>query len=513
VSYIGKKFTHRQHQAWLPSLLRRIRAAKSLPNNGRLIPYFLPLYCDIHDCTGGKSTDGRHLEISPSLNPLFTIQLGKGDHEKCKGRLAEWFKSFLSPRASRGVECWRRTDGEGVLCSGTRTDYRQFIVSLPVIFVVEFVQDDLPKPWEWYIPPKLNPPPPTLNKAHDVVYDLVGLSVITDNLSGNHFSARFYNPNEKAVYVYDDMKHSGRAQRMPDGVLTKQVAGYPVILPLRQAVHHAVYYLRGGLSAQQVFYKTRLATLTKNFQISVQHQSPSNFSFLSYGRKLTLLPSHCRYWIKAPKNQTLFNEYAHATQEAVLQVEATATPPPAESEETLHPGDITQTERARPPTMEDLYARVHTPDDDDDDLPSNPCYTPPPPTPPKITREPLPPPFDTSPPEEPSEDNNLRLQQLEKLSDEINALIEADLKEEEEMAQGSNPGPVRLRCRCGLAGDPREILAIAPGEGELQQCTECKNLSHRACEPDGQALARNWRCHRCSGPERKAPTMDVTSRW
>jgi hypothetical protein len=120
-----------------------------------------------------------------------------------------------------------------------------------------------------------------------------------------------------------------------------------------------------------------------------------------------LLPSKCHYWIKVPKNCTLFNEYAYTTQGAKLLDDATATPPPAELEET---------------TMEQLYARILTLDSDDN-LPSNPCA------------------IDDLIEAGPKEDEDMAGLSSPGSTDN-------ESKDDKEMTQASNPGTILLGCRC-----------------------------------------------------------------
>ncbi|XP_006464141.1 hypothetical protein AGABI2DRAFT_120917 [Agaricus bisporus var. bisporus H97] len=448
---------------WLSSFLRQFNAHQGLDVEVHAIPYFLPLYCEIHKCTGCENTGGRHCEITHRLQALFTIQLGAPEHAKFKGRLAQWFRAFLKLDETSNLPCWRKLDGVGLLCSGTRTDYRRYIISLPVILVIEFVQDDVYKPIEWYIPTTLHPAQKPLREAHNLTYELVGVSLVTSELSGNHFTARYYNPEDKSVYVYDDMHSDGRAQRMRDGSLKGHVAGFPLKVPYKHAVHHAVYHLKGGLDAQRAFYEVRLAKLKKAFSISVDTPSPSNVSTSVYTGKLSRLSPDCRTWIKSVKNRNNYDEYVDPTW-ASKPVELRAiTPFSPESEDPIEVSDTSQTKVAN---INDLYQRVQTPNsEDDEDLPSVTAILSTPRTPrpfPRLTPSPTLPPGDNTAPATEGGDAD-----TENDNDSLMSIM--DSESDQGSITNANSDPLKLNCRCGVMGLYMEIEAISPPEGDMLQ--------------------------------------------
>ncbi|EKM79081.1 hypothetical protein AGABI1DRAFT_128246 [Agaricus bisporus var. burnettii JB137-S8] len=425
---------------WLGSLIRHCNASSRFYSDGFFIPYFLPRYCEIHKCTGCDRTGGPHWEITRYLQNLFTIQVGASQHSEYQGRLTRWFNDFLTPKP---------------------------IVNLPLILVIEFEQEEVAKPLEWYIPTTLPTQYSYLTKARDLIYELVGVSLVSSSSSGNHFTARFH--EDKSVYMYDDMTSGGRAMRVRDGVVNRHVGGHPPKYPSKHAVHHAVYFLKGGLDAQQAFYEARLATIKKDFDITVGTENPTNSTIITYDGKLTRMPSYRRTWIRNERNQNLYDEYVdpvigHLPVEVDRPVTPlrSLTPLPLESEEPLDKSDKS---RGKAVNMDELYNRVHTPDDNDE-LPT------------------------------------------------VETLLTVASK---------NTFP-RLSPRVALtpprAADTNidnDSLMDEDPDGSVEPTTmgderDCKRRSHLACQPSGLLPLGRWKCHYCSTLDRPKPSGDVTSR-
>jgi hypothetical protein len=159
------------------------------------------------------------------LKPCFDFHLGANAHQTFEGKLSKWFDNFIAPPKPTSNQCWRTSDVVGCLCPGTRIDHNYYIVSLPVILIIEFKQEDLDHPLQWNIPPKLTPGHPSMVKAHGLIYEIIGISEVSGPQNASHFTAWFV--HENVVYGYDDMTHDGRALALSQMEVKTHLAGFP----------------------------------------------------------------------------------------------------------------------------------------------------------------------------------------------------------------------------------------------------------------------------------------------
>jgi hypothetical protein len=220
-------------------------------------------------CTGYPGIGGRHLEIRSSPRRTCMHQLGARDFKNHRGKVASWFKSFLStkrtPTPSR-YGCWRVRDAQKQ-CEGRREDIKDLVLSLPILLVIELgnessltggYKDEIPI---WDIAPTLTVLTKSAAEKDGLIHDLVGLALIGH--SGTHFIARHASRDHSVIYTYDGMKNGGFCMEEPNAKFATHVSGNKIQLPTGFKVWAAFYHLRGGSNAQDKFFETQKHSLGK----------------------------------------------------------------------------------------------------------------------------------------------------------------------------------------------------------------------------------------------------------
>lgn len=247
-------------QVWLShSVSRAIQDTQKLDYNA--CAYFEFSKTDLHTCSGSHESHGRHVElIAPSKLRKVLHQLTATDYKRFKGDVLSWFTALISLDRNpiwQQSGCWRvNREGER-LCSGSRTDCDNLIISIPVILIIE-TADDLPAHLRWDFPETLftSSSSTALNEKRH--YELVGFGLHSH--ADNHFMARFRDDKD-IIYAYNDLENSGWAVPIPGATVSSHLTGDSIPLPPTYKICSAVYRLEGGTDAQMSFFKTRQAQL------------------------------------------------------------------------------------------------------------------------------------------------------------------------------------------------------------------------------------------------------------
>ena len=345
--------------------------------------------------------------------------------------------------------CWRVKETEA-LCDGIREDIQGVVLALPVFFAIE-VGDDLS--WVgnpsaeapvWSFPLTLQPLTKTLAKKHGLVYNLVGLAMLS--ASRNHFISRYASSDLADIFTYDGMRFGGFSRKEEQGTPATHLAGKSPKLPEGYTAYLAVYHLEGGSAAQDVFFQERVKKCKKLYNLEVSSASLSSLPTVSYlGAGMKELEPQKRNWLRRPAISTGTREYV-----------------------TRKPGIL------------------------DTDITSSDSESPSPPTPPL----------------EPDNNNGspvIAKIKIEPTKSPILPGLIADTihgKEESPSSSASSrpDSPFILGCRCGRSGDGN--ILYEADEGVAVQCDSCKRWSHMACQRDGCASLLKpkdpFECHLCN---------------
>jgi len=256
---------------------------------------------DIEQCSGSKSTGGKHIQINNLLRTKRVMPLVVIVHEAYSGNVEEWFQDFIS---TEGVthpidNCWRNDmDSKTSPCTGKRKDITDLVVSLPVIFILEVSEPQNllaadAGHWKtpaWNFPKTLLPSTKQMADEIGLIYDLVGLALFSPG--GSHFVARYISQDHSAIFDYDGMQHNGSP------VLNKTAKiGTDITRNLPQGfhVHQALYRLRGGVKAQDQFFQIQCQAYEEKFNLQMSSKLVDVLPAVSYmGDDLV------KYW---PPNQ------------------------------------------------------------------------------------------------------------------------------------------------------------------------------------------------------------------
>jgi len=163
-------------------------------------------------------------------------QLGHTAHSAYQGDAAEWFRDFVSldrEHTRRKEGCWRAEEGIKK-CHGRREDIQCLVVSLPVMLVLELGDESRSRELRWDFPPTLLPLTKHEADVDGIVYDLVGLALLstpeTDSgseeengfLHNPHFIARYASADHSKIYTYDGTFHNGFRVKEPASRFTQR---------------------------------------------------------------------------------------------------------------------------------------------------------------------------------------------------------------------------------------------------------------------------------------------------
>ena len=325
---------------WLPSLARLEDRSKYSRASG----YFMTLMTDFQQCGGCPESGGTHIQITSTLRCEPFFQLQAHHHLKFNGLISEACKErfsskkILSRPTSVDGGCWRR-DETKLFCTGERREVQNIIVSLPVILAIEIGDESIGQDNQqhWDFPPIIHPDAGSNSDESGIIYDLVGYVLINGERS--HFTARYICPNDTAtIYTYDSLRHNGYPIIEKNATFNTHMVGRDIILPDGFAIWEAFYHLRGGLAAQDKFYKTRIKEYEHCYGISFSEpdlKNPSHVSLQHAGYKE--MSKDDRKWIgKSSKVETTEYVLTQPTRFGRVPPQAPGDGPESE-EETIPP--------------------------------------------------------------------------------------------------------------------------------------------------------------------------------
>ncbi|KAF7299331.1 hypothetical protein MIND_00882300 [Mycena indigotica] len=197
------------------------------------------------------------------------IQLLNHQFEQFNGKITKWFnQGFLNSGSWEDGKCWRSVDGE-YLCGGITISH-SYVLSIPLIFVIEVVEPDQ---YDWHIPAELHPFPDTKQSklsSAGVRYELI--SHIYTN--GSHFMTRYLSPNGR-IFDYDGMKNGGRAIQVSGSVQRHMTGAFSKLkgIPPNYEISGLVYRLVGGEPAQRLFRAERKKKWTNGLHCTFDPES------------------------------------------------------------------------------------------------------------------------------------------------------------------------------------------------------------------------------------------------
>jgi len=238
--------------------------------------YFMTLMADFQQCMGCPESGGTHIQITNTLRRDAVFQLQASDYIKYDGLISAACRECFCPgkilTRPTSVEdgCWRRRETM-IFCTGARKEIRNIVVSLPVILAIEIGDECIGQEDQqcWDFPPTISPDSGGAgsDKESVIIYDLVGYVLI--NYEHSHFAVRYICSNDSAtIYTYDSMRHKGYPIIEKKATFNTHMVGRDIILPDGFTIWEAFYHLRGGLAAQDKFYKTRIEEYQDCFSLS-----------------------------------------------------------------------------------------------------------------------------------------------------------------------------------------------------------------------------------------------------
>jgi hypothetical protein len=273
----------------------------------RFFSYFETRLTEFHYCSGSLATGGKHLEIWHIPQPRRSFGLPLSQHKACQGEVAVWFKNLLSIEGETvtGLKCWRQQE-ETSYCAGTRKDIRRLVVSLPVIFMLDLGEFNSDPP-VWHFPETLTPLTKALAKRDGLQYDLVGFGLYSEQ--DGHFVARYSTRDHSEIYNYDGMRNGGCAIRVEGGRFTRHISGKSQGFPDSYYISTAIYHLRGGSQAQEVFFAHRAKALATKFKANVSGEDLSTLPRIFHDGNLLELDPHERFWHQGSLDSDKTKEY------------------------------------------------------------------------------------------------------------------------------------------------------------------------------------------------------------
>ncbi|KAF5324256.1 hypothetical protein D9619_011231 [Psilocybe cf. subviscida] len=143
------------------------------------------------------------------------------------------------------------------LCTGHRTDIRNLVISIPVMFMIEVGSDE-----NWDFPSRI---------------------VL------------------EAVYEHDDMGNNACPMLLADATPETHFYGRDIACTDDWKVSYAFYYLSGGSTTQESFYSTRLAAVSSQCMLKFTITSLSTQPMTLYAdQELKQMPKSHRHWERDP---------------------------------------------------------------------------------------------------------------------------------------------------------------------------------------------------------------------
>ncbi|KAF5319355.1 hypothetical protein D9619_008890 [Psilocybe cf. subviscida] len=243
----------------------------------------MAIMVEVHKCTGCEETAGMHVEITEKPRFKSRIMLCTTAHMQYGGRFEDYARDYFTlekkPVVSR---CWRVKSGQP-LCTGQRTNVRNLVISIPVMFMIEVGSEE-----NWDFPSHIVP-------EAGMHYSLVSLA-LHSNFKG-HFQARYLSPDGKQVYEYDNMGNNACPMLLADATPETHFYGRDIDCTGDWKVSYAFYYLSGGSTTQESFYSTRLAAVSSQCMLKFTTTSLSTQPMILYAdQELKQMPKSDRHW-------------------------------------------------------------------------------------------------------------------------------------------------------------------------------------------------------------------------
>ncbi|TRM67848.1 hypothetical protein BD626DRAFT_564741 [Schizophyllum amplum] len=259
---------------WLMTLLSRSPSA-TRPHDYASVQqlYFAMGYFTWRTCTGNAQAQiPKHHQLTRQARLQYMISLPTSTSVPSMlhydNHITAWFRDLLSlnqPDPAVG-SCWRQRDGH-MFCDGAACR-KDIVTSIPTVLILllEGWDDTIcASDVQLSIPTELFPLTKTLGRECGLVYNIVGRAYFDP--SAAHFWARF-TPDGKHVYQYDGLTGGGSSYLQEAMHVKDDLAG-DLYISASDAEHprpvSLVYHLRGGVHAQQVFFKHRTKAIEDKF--------------------------------------------------------------------------------------------------------------------------------------------------------------------------------------------------------------------------------------------------------
>ncbi|KAF9529541.1 hypothetical protein CPB83DRAFT_882745 [Crepidotus variabilis] len=343
---------------------------KSPPENyANLVDFFRSTLTEVHECTGSDYTLGQHIEVlsQPICRTYLSLKYVK--HSLFEGSVTDWFKDLVNvDKVPIDIDaCWRAKDGVP-LCAGRREDIQDLITSIPVALLLEVREFDtgnftdpagrLASFPRWDFPPALVPLTDALADKHGLIYDLIALGLYSP--TQQHYVAQYaslpHGDSSNRIFTYDGMRNTGFSVSDPNATVATHLTGLHPEIPDSFTPSFAVYYLRGGPEAQDVFFHHQSIQLKKSHELSITRPHRYQPPKISYVGKLfePLNPKECSAWLQ-PAEIARTIEYVTALPPVKKSKVTTPAPFPSlsssspESEDSTHNVPVNKSSK-RPPT-------------------------------------------------------------------------------------------------------------------------------------------------------------------
>ena len=117
----------------------------------------------------------------------------------------------------------------------------------------------------WDFPQTITPDSNEAAVEFEIIYDLIGFILV--NTQGTHFIARYATHDRTKIYTYDSLRHNGYPIHSQEMHFDTHVAGKKPKLPKGFIIWEAIYFLRGGLKAQEKFYQIRIKEYAARYNL------------------------------------------------------------------------------------------------------------------------------------------------------------------------------------------------------------------------------------------------------
>ncbi|THU98072.1 hypothetical protein K435DRAFT_857000 [Dendrothele bispora CBS 962.96] len=215
------------------------------------------------------TTESVHYRVEKPRPSTGIHDVYPSTHAHYQGKIKEWLQERTQLKKAIRMEphpyCWRKTtlngeDDETHFCHENALEF-EFWTSLPIIMVLELLQESAGSPPSWDFPKTIHPLAVKYGESHGIVYEMTAR--VFSN--GTHFICHTLIPTtvqSPVVFTYDSMQHSGYSQYNASGA-AKLMYGPNPSCPLGYWTNAVIYVLKGGHMAQQKFQELQFAEAQK----------------------------------------------------------------------------------------------------------------------------------------------------------------------------------------------------------------------------------------------------------